>query len=136
MARPITRTNDFTIAELKKMSTERLLSLHVRFYGAYPINPFDRVLVLSAVWNMQVEGIAWAKFIELRSNDHNHPQYLMGLVIKAASTKAPKFSDHDVSQMRIMKRAGYGYRFIATTYGTSPAYAKKIVDRKLYKNVV
>lgn len=124
----------YTMTELKKMSTDRLFDVHVEMFGAFP-NTFVRWQIVSAIWGWTQEAAAFNQKMEERGRAHHMPQYLMGLVIAAASAKAPKFSDHDIRQMRIMKRAGYGYRIIAEVYGTSPAYAKKIVDRKLYKHV-
>lgn len=124
----------YTMIELKKMSTERLMNVHVAMFGAFP-NTFDRHVIINAVWDWTQEAAAWWQFIAERGNDHRQPQHLLMVLAKSIDAKAPKFSDHDVKQMRIMKRAGYGYRFIATTYGTSPAYAKKVVDGKLYKHV-
>lgn len=134
MARTMTRKpTTYSPTEIKKMSTERLMTIYMYIFGSYPAT-FVRSEIRQMVSNAQID---WQAQFEatLPERDDLERQRQMARRLIESMTATQQFTYNDIKSMRQMKKAGYGYRAIANVYGKSPAYIKKIVDGKMYKDV-
>lgn len=139
----------YTVQELKKMSTSRLIDVFFYMHGYY-IDSFDRYVILNKIANRCEEYRRFKMSQEERIKEDNErkermrKQHIENMKIMKSwfDTKTDNLGNGDrkmdslvVKQIRSLHNNGVGYSTIAKMFNKQPNYIRNICIRKIYKDV-
>lgn len=129
-----------TFKKLNKMNTERLLTVFVKKFNAYPANCFDRKSILQAIKDKINQELAERYTNRNLEAEQKAAEYILKQMRSEAKGKqlgCNNMRDSDIIAIRALHADGVSYAKLAEMFGKgkNANYIRNIVIGKLYKNV-